>query len=109
MDMDAAGINILYLAVTSVGYFAIALFLDYVLASPFIRQKFVRKSKASPATSAEQDHIQREDSDVAAERSRIRAGSGAAQDVLSIRVSASACFTVGHLSFGSIERILCFS
>ncbi len=93
MDMKAAGINIVYLAVTSVGYFAIALLLDFMLASPLIRQKFVRSSKRTAATSAQLEEIEREDSDVAAERARIRAGGGA-QDVLAIRVSSSAVMLV---------------
>ncbi len=86
MDMEAAGINVLYLATTGIGYFAIALLLDFLLASPLIRQKFVRSSKRTAATSAQLEEIEREDSDVAAERARIRAGGGA-QDVLTIRVS----------------------
>ena len=74
------------MAILSVGYFLLALLLDYALAAPWLRKKFVRGGKA--ATSASAQELQGEDSDVAAERQRIAAEGGRTEDVLSINVRA---------------------
>jgi hypothetical protein len=92
--MKAAGSNVLYMAVTGLVYFIIALTLDYVIASPFIRKKFMRTSKT--ASSAPLD-VEDEDSDVAAERLRLQSGTDSERDVLSIRVRHQLMpFSVSH-------------
>jgi hypothetical protein len=86
LDMKACGVNIVYMATTAVGYFLFAVMLDYLLANPWVRKKFVLSAKpVATSASSGVDGLPDEDSDVAEERRRVAAATDS-QDVLALRV-----------------------
>jgi hypothetical protein len=85
MSMKVCGINVLYMGVSAVCYFVMAILIDFSLSSPWIR-RFFMTSCARLTTHAESTPIVDEDDDVAAERADILNGKVEADDVFVLKV-----------------------
>ena len=83
LSLDAAGLNIAYLAGLSGAYCLLAIIIDYSIANPWIRKHlFTRPSFMHKRQIMSAEYV---DVDVAAEQQRVLSG-GANEDVLVIKV-----------------------
>ena len=87
LNINAAGLNLLYLGVLSFVYCGTAILIDYAVANPWLRKHLMSGSvwfdkRTASATSADADA---DDADVAAEKQRVLSG-GAKDEVLVIKV-----------------------
>jgi ATP-binding cassette subfamily A (ABC1) protein 3 len=103
LDMGVSGAGLVYMAVTAVAYFVVAVALDVALASPRVRRVLDRPP---PGAAAPPPPVPGEDADVAAEEARVSAAAaaGGTGDVILLdrlrKVYPSGKTAVRSLSFG---------
>lgn len=97
--MRVCGINVLYMAVSAVGYFALAIVIDFSLSSPWVRRLFMTCCAKMTAHTAPSPVVD-EDDDVAAERADIRDGKVEADDVFVLKVRLISLTLAGSVGVG---------